>query len=144
MQAAHAALRKSDADRRIAPVLFDRNRPDTLAASLASVEPGQGLHGAIVLPAFGNWRFKAPLAEASDADVDAFLRGELAGTIGIVRELSRLWRRLARAGVSPRIIFMSNGHDDAGNTYADILRAAIEQLIRVWRDESEKIGRAHV
>ena len=142
VQAAHAALRKTDADRRIEPVLFDRNRPDTLAASLASVEPGQGLHGAIVLPAFGNWRFKAPLAEATDADVDAFLRGELAGTIGIVRELSRLWHRLAPAGVSPRIIFMSNGHDDAGNTYADILRAAIEQLIRVWRDESETQVRA--
>ena len=32
---------------------------------------------------------------------------------------------------------MSNGDDGHGNAYADILRAAIEELIRVWRDESE-------
>jgi len=137
VHAAVAALLKSDADRRIKPVLFDRHRPDTLATSLASVDPAQALYGAIVLPAFGNWRFKAPLAEASDADVEAFLKGELAGAIGISRELSRLWHRVAQAGVSPRIIFMSNGSDEAGDTYADILRACIEQLVRVWRDESE-------
>lgn len=136
VQAARAALRKGDAERRIEPMLFDRHRPETLAASLAAVDAGQGLHGAIVLPAFGAWRFKTPLAEASDADVEAFLKGELAGAIGIARELSRLWHRLAPAGVSPRIIFMSNGSDDSGNTYADILRAGIEQLVRVWRDES--------
>jgi malonyl-CoA reductase/3-hydroxypropionate dehydrogenase (NADP+) len=136
VQAARAALRKGDAERRIEPMLFDRHRPETLAASLAAVEAGHGLHGAIVLPAFGTWRFKTPLAEASDADVEAFLKGELAGAIGIARELSRLWHRLAPAGVSPRIIFMSNGSDVAGNTYADILRAGIEQLVRVWRDES--------
>ena len=135
VQAARAALRKGDAGR-IEPMLFDRHRPETLAASLAAVESGHGLHGAIVLPAFGTWRFKTPLAEASDADVEAFLKGELAGAIGIARELSRLWHRLAPAGVSPRIIFMSNGSDVAGNTYADILRAGIEQLVRVWRDES--------
>jgi len=135
VQAARAALRKGDAGR-IEPMLFDRHRPETLAASLAAVESGYGLHGAIVLPAFGTWRFKTPLAEASDADVEAFLKGELAGAIGIARELSRLWHRLAPAGVSPRIIFMSNGSDVAGNTYADILRAGIEQLVRVWRDES--------
>lgn len=88
VQAAAAALQNSDADRRIKPVLFDRHRPDTLAVSLASVDPSQGLHGAVVLPAFGHWRFKAPLSEASDSDVDAFLKGELAGAIGIARELS--------------------------------------------------------
>jgi malonyl-CoA reductase/3-hydroxypropionate dehydrogenase (NADP+) len=137
VQAARAALRKGDVERRIEPVLFDRHRPETLAASLAGIDTAQSLHGAIVLPAFGNWRFKAPLAEAGDADVEAFLKGELAGAIGIARELSRLWHRLAPAGVSPRIVFMSNGSDEVGNTYADILRAGIEQLVRVWRDESE-------
>ncbi|MGA1384660.1 MAG: SDR family NAD(P)-dependent oxidoreductase, partial [Steroidobacteraceae bacterium] len=137
VQAAATALQDTDADRRIKPVLFDRHRPDTLAASLAAVDPAQALHGAVVLPAFGNWRFKSPLSEASDADVEAFLKGELAGAIGIARELSRLWHRLAPVGVSPRIIFMSNGSDEAGDTYADILRAGIEQLVRVWRDESE-------
>ena len=137
VQAARAALREDDVDRRIVPVLFDRSRPETLAPSLSSVEKGKGLNGAIILPAFGAGRFQAPLAEASDSDVEAFLKAELAGAMGISRELSRLWHRFAPKGVSPRIIFMSNGTDGADDTYADILRAGIEQLLRVWRDESE-------
>jgi len=142
VQAARAALRKGDVERRIEPMLFDRHRPGTLAASLAGVEAGHSLQGAIVLPAFGAWRFKSDLAEASDADVEAFLKGELAGAIGVARELSRLWQRLAPAGAGPRILFMSNGSDEAGNTYADILRAGLEQLVRVWRDESATQVRA--
>lgn len=142
VEAARAALTGDAIDARILPRLFDRHRPETLASSLADLDPAQGLHGAIVLPAFGSWRFQAPLAQASDADVDAFLRGELAGAIGIARELSRAWRRLAPVGASPRVLFMSNGSDEAGNTYADILRAGLEQLVRVWRDESDAQTRA--
>jgi malonyl-CoA reductase/3-hydroxypropionate dehydrogenase (NADP+) len=32
---------------------------------------------------------------------------------------------------------MSNGSDAAGNAYADILRSGVEELVRVWRDESQ-------
>jgi malonyl-CoA reductase/3-hydroxypropionate dehydrogenase (NADP+) len=137
VQAARAALREDEVDQRIVAVLFDRSRPETLAPSLTSVEKGKGLTGAIILPAFGAGRFQSTLAEASDSDVEAFLKAELAGAMGISRELSRLWHRFAPKGVSPRIIFMSNGTDSNGDTYADILRAGIEQLLRVWRDESE-------
>jgi malonyl-CoA reductase/3-hydroxypropionate dehydrogenase (NADP+) len=35
-----------------------------------------------------------------------------------------------------RVVFVSNGDDGAGNAAADLLRAAIEELIRVWRQES--------
>lgn len=136
VQAAIAALHDDEVDSRILPRLFDRERPETLAHSLADVEPESGLQGAIVLPAFGAWRFQRALAEATDADVEAFLKTELSGAIGIARELSRLWHRLAPKGSSPKTIFMSNGDDAVGNTWADILRAGIEQLIRVWRDES--------
>jgi malonyl-CoA reductase/3-hydroxypropionate dehydrogenase (NADP+) len=136
VQAAIAALHDDEVDLRILPRLFDRERPETLAQSLADVDPEIGLQGAIVLPAFGAWRFQRPLADATDADVEAFLKTELSGAIGIARELSRLWHRLAPKGSSPRTIFMSNGDDAVGNTWADILRAGIEQLIRVWRDES--------
>ncbi len=136
VQAAIAALHDDEVDLRILPRLFDRERPETLSQSLADVDPETGLQGAIVLPAFGAWRFQRALADATDADVEAFLKTELSGAIGIARELSRLWHRLAPKGSSPRTIFMSNGDDAVGNTWADILRAGIEQLIRVWRDES--------
>jgi malonyl-CoA reductase/3-hydroxypropionate dehydrogenase (NADP+) len=137
VQAARAALTGGGADARIDAVLFDRRRANTLASLLQRLRPGEGLHGAIVLPAFGAWRFQAPLAEANDTDVDTFLGAELTGAISIARELSRVWRQFAPAGSNPRTLFMSNGSDAAGNAYADILRAGVEELARVWRDESQ-------
>lgn len=137
VNAAVAALSKDGADARIDAVLFDRRRADTLASLLSRLKPGHGLHGAIVLPAFGAWRFQTPLAEASDTDVDTFLGAELTGAISIARELSRVWHQFAAKGSNPRTLFMSNGSDAAGNAYADILRSGIEELVRVWRDESQ-------
>ena len=142
VEAARAGLRDTDIDRRIRPALFDRRRPETLAQALEAITGEQLLHGAIILPAFGTWRFNAPLAEASDADVDAFLGDELTGGLAIARALSRLWRERSQPGAWLRAMFMSNGSDGAGNVYADILRAGLEQLVRVWRDESEIQWRA--
>ncbi len=140
VQAARAALQEGVADRRIEPVLFDRRRIETLKAVFDRFSPPSGLHGAIVLPAFGAWRFRAALAEADDTEVDTFLGSELAGAIGIARELSRCWQRHAEPGSRPRVLFMSNGSDAAGNAYADILRAGVEELLRVWRDEAESLA----
>ncbi len=144
VEAARAGLRDVEVDARIRPELFDRRRPETLAQALQTITKDQPLHGAIVLPAFGTWRFHAPLAEASDADVDAFLGAELTGGLAIARALSRLWRERSKPDSWLRVMFMSNGSDGAGNVYADILRAGLEQLIRVWRDESEVQWRAGV
>ena len=138
VQAAEAALQDNDADRRIQPVLFDRRRPDTLTAVLGQPEArNRVLHGAIVLPAFGPWRFQSPLAEASDSEVESFIAAEVCGAIAIARELTRFWKDTAPRGSYPCTVFMSNGDDGTGNAYADILRAALEELVRVWRDESQ-------
>lgn len=138
VQAAKAALQEDDRDRRIEPVLFDRRRPETLSAVLNEQRAREDvLHGAIVLPAYGPRHFDAPLATATDAQVDAFLTAELCGAVAIARELTRFWRTAAPRGSYPRTVFMSNGTDGRDNAYADILRAAMEELVRVWRDESE-------
>jgi malonyl-CoA reductase / 3-hydroxypropionate dehydrogenase (NADP+) len=138
VEAAIAALDLHERDARITPVLFDRTRPDTLTAVLNEQRAGEGvLHGAIILPAHGPRRFTAPLAEASDSDVDAFLTAELTGALAIARELTRFWRQGAPRGSYPRTVFLSNATDGAGDAYADILRAAMEELCRVWRDETE-------
>lgn len=136
VQSVRSALHDDEIDARIQPILFDRSRAETLQQSLLPYTAGAVIHGAIVLPAYGAWRFQAPLADASDADVESFLKAELTGSIAIVRELSQLWRRHCAPGAGPRVLFMSNGNDTVGNTYGDILRAGVEQLIRVWRDES--------
>jgi malonyl-CoA reductase/3-hydroxypropionate dehydrogenase (NADP+) len=144
VEAAQAALHLDERDARITPVLFDRQRPETLAAVLTEERAREEvLHGAIILPAYGPRRFTAPLAEASDSDVDAFLSGELCGAIAIARALTRFWGSAAPRGSFPRTLFMSNGSDGGDDAYGDILRAAMEELVRVWRDETEVQVRMH-
>jgi malonyl-CoA reductase/3-hydroxypropionate dehydrogenase (NADP+) len=142
VRAAQAALSREGHDRNIEPVLFDRSRAGTLAdvlsTSRAQASQAHGpLHGAVILPAYGAYRFREPLCEVSDTDVDNFLTTELCGAISVARELTRFWKATAPRNSAPRAVFLSNGDDGAGNVYADILRTAIEELIRIWRDESE-------
>jgi malonyl-CoA reductase / 3-hydroxypropionate dehydrogenase (NADP+) len=129
VRAAQAALSREGHDRNIEPVLFDRSRAGTLAevlsASRAQASQAHGpLHGAVVLPAYGAYRFREPLCEVSDTDVDNFLTTELCGAISVARELTRFWQATAPRNAAPRAVFVSNGDDGAGNVYADILRAA--------------------
>lgn len=138
VEAAKAALQDDERDGRITPVLFDRRRPDTLSAVLNEQRAREDvLHGAIVMPAFGARHFQAPLADARDTEVDEFLTGELVGAVAIARELTRFWRTAAPRDSYPRTVFMSNGSDGGSNAYADILRSAMEELVRIWRDETE-------
>ena len=61
----------------------------------------------------------------------------MVGILAVARTLTRYWHQRATSlRAEPRIVFMSNGHDGAANAYADMLRAAVEALIRVWRDET--------
>ncbi len=142
VRAATDALGIDAVDQRISVSLLDRTRPttvqeffDRLAAS------GEVLQGAIVFPAYGAWRFRGPLAALSDGDVDTFLDGELVGMMTLSRALTRMWAA-APLRSAPRVVFLSNGDDGHGNTYADVLRAATEELCRVWRDESGEQARA--
>ncbi len=123
--------------------LFDRSEPATMDAALATDLHGP-ITGAIVLPAFAPDRFRGPLSSASDEDMEAFVDQELGGTIAVARKLSRYWRERNDLLGEPRFVFVTNGCDGGTNSWANLLRAAVEQLIRVWRDESEvdvKLGR---
>jgi len=100
--------------------------------------------GAIVLPAYGPGRFRGPVLEASDEDMEAFVDEELHATIAIAQALTRYWIGRADLAHEPRFVFLTNGSDAEGNAWANCMRSAIEELIRVWRDESEvdrKLGR---
>ena len=94
------------------------------------------ISGAVILPTFSAGHFEGSLVDASDTAVDSFVDAELGGAIALARTLSRYWRRQDGLGRDPRFVFLSNGSDGAGDTWANFLRAAIEQLVRVWRDES--------
>ena len=106
---------------------------DVLAAFTRDQLP---LTGAIVLPTRPAGYFAGRLGEASDAQVERFVDDELEANIAVARTLSRYWREHDGLLHDPRFVFMSNGDDGAGNYYANVLRAALEELIRIWRDES--------
>jgi malonyl-CoA reductase/3-hydroxypropionate dehydrogenase (NADP+) len=114
--------------------------PRTVADALAWMqEHTGGPHVAVVL----SGRSAAPHvppAQADDGTVAAFLAEELGGAVAIAKQLAQYWQqvRIAPEVVvpEPRVIFLSNGDDGRGNMYADLLRAGIEQLIRVWRHEA--------
>lgn len=144
VRAAADALETHGRDRRIQPVLLDRTRPETVTAVFHGLsEAGQALHGAIIMPAYGAWRFRGTLVGDSDADVAAFLDGELVGSLVIARELTRFWKAIEDSlRLAPSVVFVSNGDDGHGNVYADILRAATEELCRIWRNETEVQQRA--
>ncbi len=143
VRAAEDALGVDAADQRIEVSLLDRTRVDTVQSFFDDLATsGVSLQGAIIMPAYGAWRFRGPFSTLSDADVDAFVDGELVGMMAIARALTRTWGAGNGLRKSPRVVFLSNGDDGAGNAYADVLRAAVEELCRVWRDESEEQHRA--
>ncbi len=131
-----AAERLKDAPR-IAVAHFPRHDHVAMDAVLADFTAGQvAITGALILPTRPAGYFTGTLAGASDALVERFVDDELEGNIAVARTLSRYWKRHPGLLHDPRFVFVSNGDDGAGNVYADVLRAALEELIRIWRDES--------
>ena len=136
--AVQAQLAPRGLDTQIRVACFDRADPAVMDAALNEGPAGGGpVHGAIIMPAYGPARFRGLVCEASDEDIDAFIDGELTGAIALARTLSRYWSARTDLPRNPRFIMMSNGTDGAHNAYADMLRAALESLTRVWRDETK-------
>ncbi len=135
------------ADHRVDVRVFDRANPASMDRALAE-DHGGPISGAVILPAHGADRFTGGLAEVSDADMEAFVDDELGGAIALARKLSRYWKDRQDLGQEPRFVFVTNGGQAAGAgsglPWANLLRSAVEELIRVWRDESEvdvRLGR---
>ncbi len=128
---------------RIEVRLFDRTDPETMDAALGAAVNGP-ISGAIVMPAHAADRFRGTLTAAGDDDMESFVDEELGGVIAVARKLSRYWKERTDLVQEPRFVFITNGDDGAGNAWGNLLRAAVEELIRVWRDESEvdvRLGR---
>ncbi|WP_353227514.1 SDR family oxidoreductase [Novosphingobium sp.] len=119
-------------------VRFSRTQPATMEAALAAYgEDHAPLTGAIFMPMLAPGELVGNLVSASDQDVERFMDAELAGAIALARTLSRYWKQHDQLLQNPRFLFMSNPTDGKGDVYAQVLRAATEQLVRIWRDESE-------
>ncbi len=94
------------------------------------------INGAVILPTRGPGYFTGDLGQASDAHVERFVDDELEGAIAVARTLDRYWQQAHDMPADPRVLFITNPDDGAGNQWADVQRAAIEELLRVWRDEA--------
>ena len=121
----------------VTAVRFPRHDHDAMDAALAEFTASSGpINGVVVLPTRGPGYFSGPLAQASDAAVERFVDDELEGAIAVARTLDRYWQQPHDLPADPRVLFVGNGDDGAGNQWGDVGRAAIEELLRVWRDEA--------
>jgi malonyl-CoA reductase/3-hydroxypropionate dehydrogenase (NADP+) len=133
-----AQMSTSGADAQIRVARFDRTNTQVMEQALVEGPAGGGaIHGAIIMPAYGPQRFTGLVCELPDADIDDFIDHELTGAIALARTLSRYWSARTDLPRNPRFVMMSNGSDGGWNSYSDLLRAALESLTRVWRDETK-------
>jgi malonyl-CoA reductase/3-hydroxypropionate dehydrogenase (NADP+) len=123
---------------RLSIARLNRKEPAAMEAALEDYSKSHpAITGAAIMPVQGPAKRPATLVEIKDADLDAFLGVELQGAIALARTLSRYWRARESLLQEPRVVFISNRTDGQGDVQAHILRAATEQLVRVWRDEAE-------
>ena len=135
---AHAKAKAEGVGDKLTIVRFNRTEPEAMELALdAYTAEHAPINGAIFLPVLGAGELSGDLVDASDEDVATFMDVELAGSIALARTLSRYWKRNDNLLQEPRFLFITNPSDGQGNVYAQMLRAATEQLIRIWRDESE-------
>ena len=128
------ASKETGLDTHISVVHVNRQMPETLTRALEASE--DRVDAAIILPAAPPGQIRGPMKDALDSDVDVFIDRELVGAIALARELTRYWQTPRGTGRGPRVVFITNGDDGAGNVYSHALRSAIEELCRVWRHES--------
>jgi malonyl-CoA reductase/3-hydroxypropionate dehydrogenase (NADP+) len=119
------------------PVLhLDPLRRDTVERSLQYVADNYGrLDGVVVLPVNPNGVHGYALSTASDLDVDTFIRDEVVAPVAFASSLAKLLHHWSGLREAPAITFVTNPDDEHHNRLNDVNRAAVEELIRVWRHE---------
>ncbi|MCS6989950.1 MAG: SDR family oxidoreductase [Chloroherpetonaceae bacterium] len=95
------------------------------------------IDGVVVLPRCEKNFQNAFVLDTSEELASKFLHQEITGAIAIASSLTEFFAaEQDRLKEPPRVVFISSP-PYGRSVYHDILRAAIEELIRVWRDEEE-------
>ncbi|MCU0256088.1 MAG: SDR family NAD(P)-dependent oxidoreductase, partial [Vicinamibacterales bacterium] len=96
------------------------------------------LDAVLVLPTARPGAWGRSLATATEDVVRRFVAEEIVAPVAIASSLSAEFKRLQRGlKEPPAITFVTNRDDRAGNAFAEIARAGVEALMRVWRHEDE-------
>lgn len=93
------------------------------------------LDGVIVLPATPNGEHGYTLSTADDDDIETFVEVEIVGPVAFASALAQHIAESSPQRPSPPVTFVTNPDDGHGNRLNEIKRAAVEELIRVWRYE---------
>ena len=137
VQMARSRMREDETDGRIVVTRCDRrDTAETERVLERGGATGAPISAAIILPAYGAGLLRGKLTEAKDNDVKVLLDHELCGAVMLARSLTRYWKNHDVLAHEPRFVFMSN-RAAADDGYARTLSAGMEQLVRVWRDETE-------
>ncbi|MEM6709859.1 MAG: SDR family NAD(P)-dependent oxidoreductase [Pseudomonadota bacterium] len=96
------------------------------------------LDGIVVLPATANSDRGYSLATADDDEVRNFIESEVVAPIALAAEATRNVDAWLGAGNAPPITFVTNQDDGRGNRLNEVNRAAVEELIRIWRFEDKQ------
>ncbi|MEM9706006.1 MAG: SDR family oxidoreductase [Pseudomonadota bacterium] len=136
VQQARSLMTDDETDARILPVKCDRRDTVETEKVLDKGGPsGAPISAAIIMPAYGAGLLGGKLSEAKDNDVKVFLDHELTGAVALARSLTRYWMNHDDLAHDPRFVFMTNAGEDDG--FARCLAAGMQQLTRIWRDETE-------
>ncbi|MEJ2385673.1 MAG: SDR family oxidoreductase [Xanthomonadales bacterium] len=115
---------------------LDPLRPESMERVFQFVSDNYGrLDGVIVLPATPNGQHGYSLSTADDDDVAAFVEAEVVAPVAFASSLTRKLASWKPRRTAPQVTFITNPDDGHGNLLNDIKRAAVEELIRVWRYE---------
>lgn len=114
----------------------DPLRADSVTRVLKFVDDHFGrLDGVIVLPATPNGEHGYTLSTADDNDIERFVQVEIVGPVAFASVLAKYVADHGEERGSPSVTFVTNPDDGHGNRLNEIKRAAVEELIRIWRYE---------
>ncbi len=122
---------------------LDPLRPESVSRAFQYLQSQFGrLDGVIVMPETPNGEHGYSLTTADDEDVARFVETEVVAPVALASAMIRNLKEWGIAGEAPPVTFITNPDDGQGNRLNDIRRAAVEELIRVWRHEEQQlIGR---
>lgn len=115
---------------------LDPLRPESVGRAFQFLDDHFGrLNGVVVLPATPNGAHGHSLSTADDTDVNSFVEQEIVAPVAFASALANHLAARYPDDPAPPVTFVTNPDDGHGNRLNEIKRAAVEELIRVWRFE---------
>jgi len=125
-------------DQRVQLTHLDPLRQESVDRAFQFINDQYGrLDGVIMLPKTPNGEHGHSLSTAEDRDVEGFVENEVVAPVAFAAAIARSLSKHMQLEQAPAVTFVTNPDDGHDNRLNDIKRAAVEELIRVWRYEEQ-------